>query len=71
MKEEVNMNMGEKDEKYFIPKESLVPRLHTTPTEKKRAKAERGENGEKIKVGAKFGGGYCDCRVYRLFKVKS
>ena len=53
MKEEVNMNLGgqEKDEgnsKYFIQKESIVPRLHNTPTEKKRAKSERGENGEKV-----------------------
>ena len=50
------MNLGgqEKDEgnsKYFIQKESLVPRLHfpSSPTEKKRTKSERGENGEKVK----------------------
>ena len=57
MKEEghMNVNMGghEKDEsnsKYFIQKESLVPKLHfpTSPTEKKRTKVERGENGEKV-----------------------
>ena len=65
MKEEVqmpNMNMAgggggggggssEKEEgKYFIQKETLVPRLHfnSSPTEKKRTKAERGENGEKV-----------------------
>ena len=65
MKEEVvthvsTMNMAgggagggghEKEEgKYFIQKESLVPKLHfpSSPTEKKRTKAERAENGEKV-----------------------